>query len=356
MALVQDKIVKSLKRKIVGGELRPGSRLPCRRTLSRMFDASPVTVQLAVTRLVDEGFATVGARKNGTLVAEKPPHLHHYKLLFPYDPTSRGEFWRVLREEARRMTEETDRDFSFFYGQGGHRDRESYDELVEDVRAERVAGLIFASGATEFKGTPILDQPGIPRVAIAAEYELPGIPKMHLDHASFFAKALDVLVAQGRRRIAALFGASSRDDDSLVEKDYAAAMAARGLQVNPVWTQFVEVFSPQSARHCVHLMLHADADRRPDGLILADDNFIPSATQGVLDAGVRAPRDLGVVALANFPVGIEAAVPVTRVGFDVKAILEMMADWIEMLRAGRQPPAFRPMMAIEEDAYRRREQ
>jgi len=351
---VPEKIAADLKRQILKGGLRPGARLPDRRALMRQFDASPITVQLAVTRLAEEGFVTVGARKRGTFVTDKPPHLHHYKLLFPYDPAFRGEFWRVLREEAKRMSDDTDREFSFFCGLGGHRDIESYQELVEDVRAERVAGLIFASGAAEFKGTPILDQPGIPRVAIANDYELPGIPKLHVDHANFFARALDALLVQGRRRIAVLFGASQSDDaSSPIVKDFAAGMAARGLAVNPVWTQFAEVWSSMSARRCLHLMLDEGQRERPDGLILADDNFIPSATQGIVDAGVRVPEDLSVVALANFPVGIEAAVPVARFGFDAKAILATLAGWIDRLREGGRPPKFQKVLAIGEDAYRR---
>ncbi len=352
MATVPERIAADLKRQILKGGLRPGARLPDRRSLMRQFDASPITVQLAVTRLADEGFVTVGARKRGTFVADKPPHLHHYKLLFPYDPAYRGEFWRVLREEAKRMAGDTDRDFSFFYGLAGHRDIESYRTLVDEVRAERVAGLIFASGAAEFRGTPILDQPGIPRVAVASAYELPGIPKLQVDYASFFAQALDHLIAQGRRRIAVLFGASQGDDGSSpIIRDFSSCMAARGLAVNPLWTQFAEVWSSMSARRCLHLMLHGPAADRPDGLILADDNFIPSATQGIVDAGVQVPQDLSVVALANFPVGIEAVVPVTRIGFDAKAILTTLAGWIDLLREGGQPPEFQKVLAIGEDEY-----
>lgn len=355
-------IAGRLRRDIVRGRLRPGVRLPRRDELARRYAASVVTVQAAVDYLVKEGFVVVGARKHGSFVAERPPHLHHYKLLFPYDPSYRGEFWRVLRLAARGLSDGTDREFSFFYGLGGHRDIESYRELVDEVRDERVAGLIFASGAAEFAGTPILDQPGIPRVAIANSYELAGIPKLHTDYAGFFDRALDTLLAQGRRRIAVLFGASG--DGTAAGSETAVAgmsgsilgefngcMAARGLSPNPLWTQFCHIWSSLSARHCLQLMLHAGQRERPDGLILADDNFIPAATQGIVDAGVRVPDDLSVVALANFPVGIRAAVPVTRFGFDCKAMLATLAGWVDLLRSGQQPPDFAKAQTISEDEY-----
>ncbi len=354
MKTLPRQIAKRLRQDIVSGRLAPGTRLPNRGELAKHYDASLVTVQAAVKYLIEEGFVDVGARMHGSFVAERPPHLHHYKLLFPYDPSHRGEFWRVLRDQAASIAEASEREFSFFYGLGGHRDIESYRELVEDVRSERVAGLIFASGALEFKGTPILDQPGIPRVALAAEYELPGMPRMHVDHASFFARALDALVAQGRRRIAVLYGSSPNDSNSEVEKACLAAMTERGLPVNPVWLQFADTFSPLSARRCLHLMLQRPVKDRPDGLILADDNFIPSAIQGILESGVQVPEELAVVALANFPVGIAAAVPVTRIGFDHKAMLETLAGWIDKLRDGGQPPKFQTVPAIGEDEYQQR--
>ncbi|OPZ31169.1 MAG: Arabinose metabolism transcriptional repressor [Lentisphaerae bacterium ADurb.BinA184] len=354
MSTLPKRIARQLRQDIVSGRLPPGARLPNRGALCQRYDASLVTVQAAVEDLIKEGFVTVGARMRGSFVAARPPHLHHYKLLFPCDPSVRSEFWRVLRDEAAQMGEESDREFSFFYGLDGHRDIESYRDLVEEVRSERVAGLIFASGALEFRGTPVLDQPGIPRVGIAAEYELPGIPRLHVDYASFFAKALDVLVAQGRRRLAVLFGATPTDDKSEVERQCRAAMAARGLEVNPLWQQFVDVRSPQSARRCVRLLLHGPADDRPDGLILADDNSIPAATRGLRETGLRTPHDLTVVALANFPVGIRAAVPVARIGFDVPAMLNTLATWVDQLRNGGKPPKFQSVPAIGEDEYRRR--
>ncbi|OPZ31162.1 MAG: Catabolite control protein A [Lentisphaerae bacterium ADurb.BinA184] len=345
-------VTDRLRRDIVSGRLAPGQRLPRRDELSRRYGVRSDTVQAAVRSLVDEGFVVVGARRHGSFVAERPPHLHRYKLLFPYDPGHRGEFWRVLRQAALRMGREGGREFSFFYGFGGHRGIESYRKLVEDVRAERVAGLIFASGGAEFEGTPILDQPGIPRVAVAEAYELPGIPKLSVDYASFFAKALAALAAQGRRRIAVLFGAGANDTDSPLQRAYAAAMARHRLAVHPLWTQFADVWSPLSARRIAHVLLHDGQRLRPDGLIVADDSFLPAATQGIGDAGVRVPGELSVVALANFPAGVAATVPVTRIGFDVDAMLDTLAGWIDQLRDGGRPPEFRKVPALSEIEYR----
>lgn len=345
------RIAAVLRQRIVAGALKPGARLPDRQELTREFGTSLATVQLAVQQLVADGFLAVGARRCGTRVAARPPHLYHYKLLFPYSPDTRGEFWRVLRAEAGRMSRTTERQFSFFFGLGGHRDIGAYDELVAAVRTERVAGLIFASGAAEFQGTPVLDQPGIPRVAIAARHELPGMPKLLPDYDSFFARALDCLLARGRRRLAVLFGAAAHDDAaSYVTQAWQKALAARALVVRPEWLQFVHTWSPLAARHCVRLLLQPGRAERPDGLILADDNFLTAATRGVRDSGVAVPDALTVVTIANFPAGVPAAVPVIRVGFDVRHMLDTLAGWVDLLRAGKRPPRYAKIAACVEDS------
>ncbi len=349
---VEARIADRLRRDIIAGRLPKGRRLPNREALRRHHGASLATVQAAIDRLVTEGFLHVGSRKLGTFVSAHPPHLHHYKVIFPYAPEERGAFWETLRDAAIGMADADDRSFSFFYGFGGHRDLHAYQELTEDVRCSRVAGLIFASGATEFKGTPILNQPGIPRVAIADSYELPGIPKLAIDFTSFFDLAIGALARLGRRRIAVLFGAAPGQEASPVERAFRERMAVHGLAVNPLWLQYVHLWCAFSARNCVRLLLHSGHAERPDALIIADDNVLTAATQGVADAGCADPASLSVVALANFPTAIPAAVPVVRIGFDVRGVLAQAARIIDDLRAGdRTPTEFQVIPAVTEEDY-----
>lgn len=355
-AHVEGRVANELRRAIISGKLPAGKRLPTRHLLCRSHKASLGTVQGAVSQLVQEGFLHVGSRKHGTFVAEHPPHLHHYKIVFPLNPGERGEFWRVLHDEAQRLSLDTDRAFSFFYGLSGHREIGAYQEIVEDVQFERIAGLIFASGADELKDTPIVGLKGIPRVAIADSYELPGIPKLKPDLDSFVSQALDHLVARGRRRIAVLIGApnvnTGDDAPGMMEVMFQEAMAARGLPINPLWFQYSHLWCIRSVRRCAHLLLHPGQSERPDGLIVADDNLLYGATLGIADAGVAAPDDLDVVSMANFPAGVRSVVPVTRIGFDVPAILMQAAAMIDRQRNGETGlPELTPVPVIHEPLH-----
>jgi hypothetical protein len=45
-----------------------------------------------------------------------------------------------------------------------------------------------------------------------------------------------------------------------------------------------------------------------------------------------------VVAIANFPNLVPAAVPVTRIGFDIPALLDLLVERLEQVRRGETPP------------------
>jgi DNA-binding LacI/PurR family transcriptional regulator len=58
----------------------------------------------------------------------------------------------------------------------------------------------------------------------------------------------------------------------------------------------------------------------------------------LLAAGVRVPEDVNVVAITNFPNLVPCAVPVTRIGFDIPALLDLLVERLEQVRRGETPP------------------
>jgi DNA-binding LacI/PurR family transcriptional regulator len=90
-------------------------------------------------------------------------------------------------------------------------------------------------------------------------------------------------------------------------------------------------------------------EERPDGLIVADDNLVEAATAGVAAAGVRPPRDIEIVAMTNFPHAPAAAVPVTRLGFDISRLVAVgMESLTAQRRAGESAPQHVAMPAVFE--------
>lgn len=329
MPSATEQVAGALRLEIVRGRWAPGTQLPPRVELAADLGTCKATLQEAMSLLIAEGFIEVGARKTGTLVAPHPPHLSRYRLIFPFGPDDWGQFWHALEAAARELTTER-REFAPFYGLSGHRSIEEFQAVVNEAHTRSVAGLIFASSADELLGTPLFDQPGIPRVAIAVEGQLPGIPKVFVDLEDFMMQSVKHLVARGRRRLALL----SADGPALFER----ALAAHGLSARSMWEQFAGKYKPQAARHVVELLMHPGQSERPDGLIVSDDNLLTAAGEGLLAAGVRVPEDVNVVALTNFPNLVPCAVPVTRIGFDIPALLDLLVERLEQVRRGETPP------------------
>jgi hypothetical protein len=330
-------ILTELRGRIVRGDYAPGQQFPVRTDLEREFDASSVTIQRAMDYLRREGFIEVTGRQ-GTYVVPHPPHLSHYALVFSGTPKVDAQHWwsrfnQALANEAARVELNGRQRVDVHYGIEPHAENKRYHSLVQAMRNHQFAGLIFADHPyAVFHGTPLVDEPGIPRVGIM------GVPKgkvaaVTFDTDSFLSRALDVFVSRGRRRLAVV----SNPRDELFFEKLREAAAARGMTLRPYWIQTVALSEPESARNCVHLLMHPGQAERPDALLISDDNLVEHASAGVIAAGVHVPDDLDVVAHCNFPWPAPRVLPVRRLGYDARAVLKACLASIDEQRQGRVP-------------------
>ena len=125
-------IADALRHRIVSHDLPPGSQLPTRSEIERQFGASSVTVQRALDTLIQDGFVHA-TRRRGTFVAENPPHLSRYGLVFPVhpqrDPGHWTRFWSALSNEAVSMRRPGVCELEFFTGLADHFDASDYSRL-----------------------------------------------------------------------------------------------------------------------------------------------------------------------------------------------------------------------------------
>ena len=172
-----DAILAHVRGLIVRGELAPGARLPTRADLERRMRVSPVTIQRALTQLVDDGFVTV-AGNQGTFVAEFPPHLHRTALVFPAVPGSArwNEFWSQLAAAAAARSRGLPTPIAVYTGVEPGADAAELARLAADVANRRVAGVVFAADPWPLLGSEILAAPGVPRVAFARPHSPTGTP------------------------------------------------------------------------------------------------------------------------------------------------------------------------------------
>lgn len=336
-AAKQGLILSALRRDIVEGRLAPGSQLPTRATLEREFQVSSATLQRALDRLIDHGF--VYARgSSGTYVSENPPFLSRFGLVFPYvnNGTNWSRFWVSLRSEAELLTHENPvKSIPLYYGMGDSQpDRNEFDKLLRHLEEHRIAGLIFAGPMFPFKGTPVLDMPGVPRVAIGPA-DGNGVPIVSLDPLSLLDPALDHFAKSGCKRVALMGHAGLLSNPNYIAR-WAAGVTNRGMKYDPRWIMGLDVIHPSFARNATHLMMSTSVNERPDAFFIADDNLVEYATAGLVDAS--AASGVQIVAHCNFPWPTPSVLPAKRLGFDTREALRKCVEIIDIQRAGGRAP------------------
>lgn len=338
----RDRVVQALRDDIVSGRIGPSSRLPTQAVLTERFDVSTITLQRAIEQLADDGFV-VSRPRQGVFVREHPPHLVDYCLIFPHTVAkmASNRFLFSLYQVAKELEAGGPQRMSIYTNIEYPGESVAYRDLVEQVQAHRTAGLVFMSRPVAFAGTPLLGTDGIPKVAIMGDLACPNVTAVRIG--GYIGTALDWLAERGSTRLALLTVPMMSEPEVSLWMD---AARIRGLSLPRHFVQSAAPDRPEWAQHCVHALMDRPADRRPDGLIIADDNLLPQASAGLLAAGVRVPEDCRVVAHANFPWATECLVPARRFGPDTRQVLRVCLDIIDGVRQGGEAPRLVDIPAI----------
>ena len=251
---LHETIVCAIRDDILSGRLRPGERLPPRTAFEQRFATTPVTVQRAFARLIADGFVKA-LPKQGTFVADPPPHLREYNLLIyshRTPPLWGNKFWATLDRVAAEISRTTSRRVRIRTGvTPEHPQDDSYRELVYDIRAKRLAGIAFLFGPGLAHDSLLLGAKDLPKVSLMA-HSIPGLPQIVLNGRHYWEKALDHLQREGRNRVA-IFMASGVD--ASVWAQVRKGAKARGMTCEDRWIQAVDLAYPHWASNVTELLL-----------------------------------------------------------------------------------------------------
>ena len=175
-----------------------------------------------------------------------------------------------------------------------HDDADEASAAIRSMRG-RVDGLIVLSphldaanlAASLAGSTPILLMNGGANDA--------GRPSIVVDNHGGAVRAVEHLVAIGRRRIAHIAGPAGNLEAEARLAGYLEAMAAAGLPTTVVDGEF-----SQASGHRAGVELAARAER-PDAVFAANDNMAVGAMLALQDAGLRVPEDVAMVGFDDVP-------------------------------------------------------
>ncbi len=333
----KDEVVGYLRESILSGKLLPGGRMPTREQIIRQFNASPVTVNNALTELREGGFVEVRGNQ-GTFVAESLPHQTRYAVAFGQpkgDNAGSGYTASLAKECARvRQTQIDERELEIvpFYDLDRMWDSPDYVRLMEDVRTHRIAGIIAANNMGAVLNADDVRTSKIPLIANSGAADLKTCSSITFDGTQAAKDSLAYLKSKGARRPAFIV---SGKDNWVYTKAWESAAIENGMIVEPYWIQAAHLAAPDMARRIAHLMMQLQGDRRPDSIVITDDNLVPYASQGIVDAGIVASDNIPIVAHANFPWPTPCCLPALRVGYDLREMIRVCIEVIDRMRANR---------------------
>lgn len=330
-------IADALRADIVAGRLAPGSRLPTRIEFERQYQASPVTVQRALDQLIHEGFAEARGR-HGTFVPATPPSSHRWALVFPLAPGDSGwhrNFAGMLRESQHLALPDGEHLVPYFtvraYSPGPDLGR-----LVSDIGHGRIAGAIFATGAEDLiaASSPVVVN-RLPKVVIGRMPDPQLLTSAVCDSGQWLDLACAFL-AKSRRRRVAMIGNPNHDR---ISAESARILEQHHLTTRPSWWVGItpDRYAVPLTTAFVRLLLDQPIGKRPDALLIGDDNLIPFAVAGLKQAGLELPKDLAVVLHANLPEPEPAPIPCLRLGIDLRRLLLAACGQLHRLRSGLAP-------------------
>ena len=206
-------IASQLRRQIINAHYRPGEILPTRAVLCQRFGTTAVTLQKAFARLKEDGFIVTNGR-HGSRVAERPPHLSRFGLVFRGVPTKNLQpdfnqnwtfFQAAFAQVATQLRSQTaDLELVPFYGVDERLESGDAHRLMEEVRHERLAGVIFIDPPWWLGSVPAFQNSTVPCISFATAPFYPPCPFIRRDGAP--------MDAPGRRiSQAAATGSSDRD-------------------------------------------------------------------------------------------------------------------------------------------------
>ncbi len=328
--------LRELRARIVSGEFAPGEKLPTRPELMERYKVSSIALQQAMDHLEREGFVTATPRL-GTFISARPPHLAHYGLVFNRQPESPNswsysKFWSALAREAGTLSVPNQREIRTYSGVTGHADSEWTQTFLADVKLRRMAGAILTDPYSLGTYLPNLD---IPMVGFMRRADLADVYTIELDLIRVLQRSIDHLARAGRRRVALI--ASDSTSPETIEV-FEKLVAEKGMKTRGAWIHGVSLRYPAWAGNLVAAMMLAPEQDRPDALVITDDHLVDPAVLSVLASGKNVPGEVTIIGYTNHGAEQASAVPIQRIGFIPKELLEMAMETIDNVNQGKRVP------------------
>lgn len=224
------------------------------------------------------------------------------------------------------------------------------DELTAASAAEAVSALV-RSGATAIllappynemlSGNPAITALGVPMAALACGRALPDMDVVGIDEKAAAMDMTDHLLDRGYRRIGFVLGAATHSASKARFEGYGAALAARGIALDPALIAPGD-FTFESGLSAGAALL--DLPTPPDAIFASNDDMAAGVALVAHRRGLRIPQDLAVAGFDDAPIAVKIWPPLTTIRQNIDLMAAQATDCL--VERHKDEEAQRPARAL----------
>ena len=307
-----ERVSRAICAEIASGKFPPGGKLPTYDELERIHNVSYITINACIKLLKNSGLV-ISRERAGVFVSERPPILNRFAMIFPKEALSENRFLQTILKLLNDESVKRKLEFEIFPGFEPHVDNPDYQKLISELHKMRIGGVAHVSMPSLPDACELLHFPGIPVINASS--------CMKFDDKSYVEKSCDYLLSRKKRRIAVLFQGKNHLVEKFMEKRDKSGMNSPDHWFIPIGTD-----AREGAGNITRLLLDCPSEKRPNGLIITDDNLVDHALGGVFRSRVKVPEELEIVTHCNWPNPVTSVMPVKRLGYDVGEAVSIIID------------------------------
>ena len=336
-------ISDAIRREMAEGLYRAGEPLPSVNALRKRFGVGEWTVRAVLHELRDEGLLSI-AKHVGAIATDKAAFAWKGHIVFAH-PSVSGSYYihRFACRLANRLESAGWMTHQVFL------DPDCEDTVDTSPLARHVAGgLDFAVVASEYwQFTNLFDRAGVPYIVIGGgARDFPNARAIvKSDTSECFGNLIASMKAQNLESILEI------DFERRMDRSFKLQLTAAGISVRRLMCIFDNGRDRYSlgdvtagGRHVVAEFLANPKNRtHPPDVILFDDDYLAAGgVSAILEAGLRIPEDIRVVAHSNRGNELALVQSLARIESDPVANANLVADYVMAVLAGRRAAVPRP--------------
>lgn len=307
-----ERVSRGICADIASGKIPPGGKLPTYEELEKIHKVSYITINNCIKLLKNSGLV-VGRERTGVFVTEKPPILNRFAIIFPKRALAENRFLQTILKILNEESIKRNLEFDIFPDFEPHVDNPDYKRLVSELYKMRIGGVAHFSMPELPSSCELLHFSGIPVINTSL--------CMQFDYKTYTDKACDYLISRKKKRIAVLLQDKPRMMNLFVAKRDNSDMLTPDHWFIPVGKD-----AREGAGIITRILLEYPKEKRPNGLIITDDNLVDYALKGVFLSRVKVPEELEIVTHCNWPNPVTSIIPVKKLGFDVRTAVSIIID------------------------------